>query len=161
MRSRVQQTLTTCTHMRWLEVWGHEHLLCPNHHPLIFNLQNKFTHFFFFLSKGNHGPCHAWVAQAFLSSYLCYSCSFLALKSSVWILSSFVPFFWSCSCCSKLEAFLDGTYLHQVSRVCFILSQLYNHSSCPCNLNLCSSIWTCVLLHCSSFCNLASSISQD
>jgi hypothetical protein len=95
-------------HMRWLEVCGCEHLLCPNRHPPpIFNLWKKLHFsFLFFLSEGNHGPRHAWATWAFLSSYLCYSCSSLALKGCVWIISSFVNVFGHVLVVPSLKLFL-------------------------------------------------------
>lgn len=137
--------MLTYMHMRWLEVCEYEPPFCPYHHPLfIFNLQQKIAHLFFLL-ESDHGLCHAWVTQAFLSSCLHYFSSYFVLKGYVWI------FFFICSssqsrfCCSKLEIVLGGPCLHQVSTICFIISQLYNHNLCPCNVDLCSSTLACVL----------------
>jgi hypothetical protein len=80
-----------------------------------------------------------------LNSCFHYSSSSFALKGHVWISLFICSSFKSCSCCSKFEIVFSGPYLHQVSIVCFIISQLYHHNLCPCNVDLCCSTLPYVL----------------
>ncbi len=82
-----------------------EPLFCSYCYHPTFDLQNSFP---LFLPKGDHGPHHAWAAQASLSSCLPYSWCFLLKQLCVsFICSSYrLPFCWLCSCYSSKLVFL-------------------------------------------------------
>ncbi len=123
-------------HVRRFDVYECEPLFVQIVILLLHLIYKKIYSLPLFISKGNHGPHHAWVTQTSLSPCLPYSCSSLLKQLCVSFIYSYFwsPSCWSCSCYFSKLVFLMFSKLMFLMFFQILVVFLSSHSWCSSKL---------------------------